>query len=144
MKSKNKCRKGFAVAFVAVLLTLTAIVLSGCQSVKRLEAQKVELTRGVEIKQDSIGHRWVVNRVTLYDGGEVKRVEEVEQHAKEVVTKLLRDTVYISQIDTLYIHKDAEPVVKVVRDTKLIVFAIASFLVLGLLLIDKFLRGNIR
>lgn len=91
------CRLTFAVLMLALV---------GCSSSKQVQAQMIELARGVEVKQDSTTHRWVVNRVTLYDAGQIKQVEEQEQHEASIVTKLERDTIYINKVDTLYMEKE--------------------------------------
>lgn len=92
------CRLTFVVLMLA---------LAGCSSSKQVQAQRIELARGVEIKQDSTTRRWVVNRVTLYDAGQIKQVEESEQHEASIVTRAERDTIYINKVDTLYLEKEA-------------------------------------
>lgn len=87
-------------------MIISFLMLMGCSSSKQVQAQRIELARGVEIKQDSTTHRWVVNRVTLYDAGQIKQVEESEQHEANIVTRIERDTLYINKVDTLYIEKE--------------------------------------
>lgn len=89
-----------------LVVVISCLMLVGCSSSKQVQAQRIELARGVEVKQDSTTHRWVVNRVTLYDAGQVKQVEESEQHEASIVTKLERDTLYINKVDTLYMEKE--------------------------------------
>lgn len=90
-----------------LVVIASCLMLIGCSSSKQVQAQRIELTRGVEIKQDSTSHRWVVNRVTLYDAGQVKQVEESEQHEASIVTRIERDTLHINKVDTLYLEKEA-------------------------------------
>ena len=90
-----------------LVVIASCLMLMGCSSSKQEQAQKIELARGVEIKQDSSTHRWVVNRVTLYDAGQIKQVEESEQHEASIVTRIERDTLYINKVDTLYLEKEA-------------------------------------
>lgn len=90
-----------------LVVIASCLMLMGCSSSKQVQAQKIELARGVEIRQDSTTHRWVVNRVTLYDAGQVKQVEESEQHEASIVTRIERDTLYINKVDTLYLEKEA-------------------------------------
>lgn len=87
-------------------VVISCLMLTSCSSSKQVQAQRIELARGVEIKQDSTTHRWVVNRVTLYDAGQLKQVEESEQHEASIVTRIERDTLYINKVDTLYIEKE--------------------------------------
>lgn len=89
-----------------LVVVISCLMLTSCSSLKQVQAQRIELARGVEIKQDSTTHRWVVNRVTLYDAGQVKQVEESEQHEASIVTRIERDTLYINKVDTLYIEKE--------------------------------------
>ncbi|MDY3884726.1 hypothetical protein [Porphyromonas somerae] len=90
-----------------LVVIASCLMLMSCSSSKQVQAQKIELARGVEIRQDSTTHRWVVNRVTLYDAGLVKQVEESEQHEASIVTRIERDTLYINKVDTLYLEKEA-------------------------------------
>lgn len=87
-------------------MVISCLMLTSCSSSKQVQAQRIELARGVEIKQDSTTHRWVVNRVTLYDAGQIKQVEEQEQHEASIVTRIERDTLYINKVDTLYLEKE--------------------------------------
>lgn len=89
-----------SIAFVCVVM-----LIAGCKTTEQASSQRLELVRGVELRQDSTHHRWQVHRVTLYDAGQVAKVEEVEQHAQEVITIYERDTLYINKVDTLYITK---------------------------------------
>lgn len=95
-------------------MVISCLMLMGCSSSKQVQAQRIELARGVEVKQDSTTHRWVVNRVTLYDAGQIKQVEEQEQHEASIVTRIERDTLYINKVDTLYIEK--EPPTQLAKD----------------------------
>lgn len=88
-------------------MIITCLIVAGCSTSKQVQSQRIELARGVEIKQDSTAHRWVVNRVTLYDAGQIKQVEEQEQHEASIVTRIERDTLYINKVDTLYLEKEA-------------------------------------
>ena len=90
-----------------LVVVISCLMLVGCSSSKQVQAQRIELARGVEVKQDSTTHRWVVNRVTLYDAGQIKQVEEQEQHEARIVTRIERDTLYINKVDTLYMEKEA-------------------------------------
>lgn len=87
-------------------MIIAYLIVAGCSSSKQVQSQRIEFTRGVEIKQDSTTHRWVVNRVTLYDAGQIKQVEEQEQHEASIVTRVERDTLYINKVDTLYFEKE--------------------------------------
>lgn len=89
-----------------LVVVISCLMLIGCSSSKQVQAQRIELARGVEVRQDSTTHRWVVNRVTLYDAGQIKRVEESEHHEANIVTRIERDTLYINKVDTLYIEKE--------------------------------------
>ena len=89
------------------MVIASCLMLIGCSSSKQVQAQRIELARGVEVKQDSTTHRWVVNRVTLYDAGQIKQIEEQEQHEASIVTRIERDTLYINKVDTLYLEKEA-------------------------------------
>ena len=89
-----------------LVVVISCLMLMGCSSSKQVQAQRIELARGVEVRQDSTTHRWVVNRVTLYDAGQIKQVEEQEQHEASIVTRIERDTLYINKVDTLYIEKE--------------------------------------
>lgn len=88
-------------------MVISCLMLIGCSSSKQVQAQRIELARGVEVRQDSTTHRWVVNRVTLYDAGQIKQVEEQERHEASIVTRVERDTLYINKVDTLFIEKEA-------------------------------------
>ena len=99
-----------------LVVVISCLMLTSCSSLKQVQAQRIELARGVEIKQDSTTHRWVVNRVTLYDAGQVKQVEESEQHEASIVTRIERDTLYINKVDTLFMEREAPtPMMKEVR-----------------------------
>ena len=89
-----------------LVVVISCLMLIGCSSSKQVQAQRIELARGVEVRQDSTTHRWVVNRVTLYDAGQIKQVEEQEHHEASIVTRIERDTLYINKVDTLYIEQE--------------------------------------
>lgn len=112
-------------------MVISCLMLASCSSSKKVQSQRIELARGVEIKQDSTSHRWVVNRVTLYDAGQIKQIEESEQHEASIVTRIERDTLYINKVDTLYLEKEPPtPIVKEARKAinsfiYLLIFALA-------------------
>lgn len=103
------------ILIIPIVVALLGLVIGGCRTVRQVQGEKLELSRRFEMHLDSTSHKWVVHRLTTYQGGEVASVEEQEQHAVETVTKLIRDTIYVYAVDTLYIYKDATPVVEVAK-----------------------------
>lgn len=112
---------------IAMLLGIL-MALAGCKASQKATSNKVELVRGVELLTDSTNHLWQIHRVTLYDGGQVTRVDEVEQHSRSEVVKYVRDTLHITHTDTLYMQSDYTPtaqVTKSVNRSLVLILAIA-------------------
>lgn len=145
MEGKKDKDRYWWVALLVVSWLLVLSLLVGCRSSKQVQGQKVQMVKGVEINLDSTSHRYIVNRVTLYDAGKVSRVEEVESHALEQVVKVVRDTMYLHSTDTLYIERDATPSAQVAKS----ISTTAKFVVCLVLLVVAiagyiWLEGRIR
>lgn len=115
-------------ALAIAMLLGVLMALAGCKASQKATSNKVELVRGVEFLTDSTNHLWQVYRVTLYDGGQVARVDEVEHHSSSEVVKYVRDTLHITHTDTLYMQSDYTPtaqVAKSVNSSLALILAIA-------------------